>query len=122
MILRRYLIYKPLLMSAEVTTLRITNAGVTGYAKNRVSRTFTIRVFRSLEKNHKRAKELLTWIQNAISSGKLENPDKPGAKRLNKYLNLFAQNGRSICNSSAWSQKSSSRYGNRPRSIKTFSR
>ena len=49
---------------AEVTTLRITNA-VTGYAKNR-DQEDTLRTFRSLEKNQKRAKELLIWIQNAI--------------------------------------------------------
>jgi len=73
---------------AEVTALRITDAGVTGYAKNR-GQPDDLRVFRSLEKNQKRAKALLTWIQNAILSGKLENPGKPGAKQLNKYLKSY---------------------------------
>ncbi|CAG8634484.1 10370_t:CDS:2 [Cetraspora pellucida] len=46
---------------AELKTLHITDAGVTGYAKNR-------------------AKELLTWIQHAISSERMGDPDKPGVK------------------------------------------
>jgi len=100
---------------AEVTALRITDAGVTGYAKNR-GQPDDLRVFRSLEKNQKRAKALLTWIQNAILSGKLENPGKPGAKQLNKYLKSFGLmpcylRKILICHRSAWSQKS-----------KTFSR
>ncbi|CAG8473954.1 8110_t:CDS:2 [Paraglomus occultum] len=60
---------------AEVTTLRITDAGVTGFAKNRGQPDIP-RKFRSMEKNQERAKELLTWIQNAISSGQM---GKPGA-------------------------------------------
>jgi len=53
---------------AELKTLRITDAGVTGYAKNRGQPDIP-RKFRSMEKNQERAKELLTWIQRAISSG-----------------------------------------------------
>ncbi|RHZ80844.1 hypothetical protein Glove_131g90 [Diversispora epigaea] len=52
---------------AELITLRITDAGVTGYVKNR-SQPNIPRKFRSMEKNQEQAKELLTWIQNAISS------------------------------------------------------
>ncbi|CAJ0844997.1 8954_t:CDS:2, partial [Entrophospora sp. SA101] len=48
-------------------------AGVTGYAKNRGQPDIP-RKFRSMEKNQERAKELLTWIQNAISSGQMGNP------------------------------------------------
>ncbi|CAG8629011.1 13300_t:CDS:2, partial [Gigaspora rosea] len=58
---------------AELTTLCITNAGVTGYAKNRGQPDIP-RKFRSIEKNQERAKELLTWIQNAISSGRIGDP------------------------------------------------
>ena len=50
---------------AELKTLRITDAGVTGYAKNRGQPDIP-RKFRSMEKNQERAKELLTWIQRAI--------------------------------------------------------
>ena len=64
---------------AELITLRITNAGVTGYAKNRGQPDIP-RKFRSMEKNQERAKELLTWIQNSISSGRMDNPGKPGVK------------------------------------------
>ncbi|RHZ87091.1 hypothetical protein Glove_40g143 [Diversispora epigaea] len=53
---------------AELTTLYIRDTGVTGYAKNRGQPDIP-RKFRSMEKNQERAKELLTWIQNAISSG-----------------------------------------------------
>ncbi|KAF0434159.1 hypothetical protein F8M41_004931 [Gigaspora margarita] len=52
---------------AELTTLCITDAGVTGYAKNQGQPDIP-RKFRSMEKNQERARELLTWIQNAISS------------------------------------------------------
>ncbi|KAF0513462.1 hypothetical protein F8M41_017776 [Gigaspora margarita] len=44
---------------AELTTLCITDAGVTGYAKNRDQPDIP-RKFRSMEKNQERAKELLT--------------------------------------------------------------
>ncbi|UZO07972.1 uncharacterized protein OCT59_028240 [Rhizophagus irregularis] len=43
---------------AEIKTLRISNGGVTGYAKNRGQQDIP-RVFRSLEKNEERARELL---------------------------------------------------------------
>jgi hypothetical protein len=42
---------------AELITLRITDAGVTGYAKNR-SQIDTPRKFGSMEKNRERAREL----------------------------------------------------------------
>ena len=42
-------------------------------------------MFRSLEKNEERAKELLTWIQKAISSRQLRDPGKSGSI----YLSLF---------------------------------
>ncbi|RIB03260.1 hypothetical protein C2G38_2049407 [Gigaspora rosea] len=70
---------------AELTTLCITNAGVTGYAKNRGQPDIP-RKFRSIEKNQERAKELLTWIQNAISSGRIGDPGKPGVKWFNRFL------------------------------------
>ncbi|RHZ85709.1 hypothetical protein Glove_62g16 [Diversispora epigaea] len=73
---------------AEVTTLHITDAGVTGYAKNRGQPDIP-RKFRSLEKNQERAKELLTWLQNTISSGKMGNPGKPGVKWFNRYLKPY---------------------------------
>src|SRR5437763_15390887 len=41
---------------------------------------------RSIEKNQERAKELLTWIQNAISSGRMGDPGKPGVKWFNRFL------------------------------------
>jgi hypothetical protein len=39
-----------------------------------------------MEKDEKRVKQLLTWIQNAISSGQLKDPGKPGAKWFNTFL------------------------------------
>ena len=53
---------------AEIKNLCIFNGGVTGYAKNRGAQDIP-RVFRSLEKNEKRARQLLKWIQEAISFG-----------------------------------------------------
>ncbi|PKC01339.1 hypothetical protein RhiirA5_426881 [Rhizophagus irregularis] len=44
------------------------------------------RVFRSLEKNEERARQLLTWIQEAISSGQLRDPGKPGSTYLSSFL------------------------------------
>ncbi|CAG8619385.1 9299_t:CDS:2, partial [Dentiscutata erythropus] len=55
---------------AEFTSLRITDTGVVGYAKNRGQPNIP-RKFRSMEKNQERAKKLLTWIQNAISSSQM---------------------------------------------------
>ena len=43
-------------------------------------------MFRSLEKNEKRAKQLLIWIQNAISSGQLRDPGKRGSTYLSSFL------------------------------------
>jgi len=43
-------------------------------------------VFRSLEKNEERAKLLLTWIQNVISSGQLRDPEKRGSTYLSAFL------------------------------------
>ena len=43
-------------------------------------------MFRSLEKDEERAKQLLTWIQDAISSGQLKDPGKPGALWFNIFL------------------------------------
>ncbi|KAF0517995.1 hypothetical protein F8M41_016838 [Gigaspora margarita] len=55
---------------AKLTTLCITDARVTGYAKNQGQPDIP-RKFRSIEKNQESARELLTWIQNAISSGRM---------------------------------------------------
>ncbi len=44
---------------AKIKNLRIFNGGVTGYVKNRGAQDIP-RVFRSLEKNEKRARQLLT--------------------------------------------------------------
>ncbi|RIA79495.1 hypothetical protein C1645_840550 [Glomus cerebriforme] len=50
---------------------------VTGYAKNWGQQDIP-QVFRSLEKDEEWAKQLLVWIQEAISSGQLRDPRKPG--------------------------------------------
>ncbi|RHZ51134.1 hypothetical protein Glove_482g86 [Diversispora epigaea] len=73
---------------AELITLRITDAGVTGYAKNRGQPDIP-RKFRSMEKNRERARELLTWIQRAISSGRMGDLGKPGAKWFNRFLKHY---------------------------------
>ena len=70
---------------AEIKNLRISNGGVTGYSKNWGQQDIP-RVFRSLEKNEKRAKQLLIWIQNAISSGQLRDPGKRGSTYLSSFL------------------------------------
>ena len=67
--------------SAEIKNLRIFNGGVTGYAKNREAQDIP-QVFRSLEKNEERVRQLLTWIQEAISSRQLRDPGKPGSVYL----------------------------------------
>ena len=46
---------------AEIKNLRISNGGVTGYAKNRGQQDIS-QVFRSLEKSKEQARQLLTWI------------------------------------------------------------
>ena len=43
-------------------------------------------MFRSLEKNEERARQLLTWIQEAIVSGALKDPGKPGSTYLSSFL------------------------------------
>ncbi|PKK58386.1 hypothetical protein RhiirC2_796397 [Rhizophagus irregularis] len=43
-------------------------------------------VFRSLEKNEERARQLLTWIQKAITSRVLKDPEKPGLIYLSSFL------------------------------------
>ncbi|CAG8554286.1 12250_t:CDS:2 [Dentiscutata erythropus] len=59
---------------AELTTLHITDTGVTGYAKNRGQPDIP-RKFRSMEKDQKQAKELLTWIQNSVQNYVVSEPD-----------------------------------------------
>src|SRR5436190_10691767 len=66
---------------AEIKNLRIANGDITGYAKNRGQQDVS-RVFRSLEKNEERARQLLTWIQEAIVSGVLKDPVKPRSTYL----------------------------------------
>ncbi|PKY56850.1 hypothetical protein RhiirA4_477441 [Rhizophagus irregularis] len=73
---------------AEIKDLRISNGGVTGYAKNRGQQEIP-RVFRSLEKNEERARQLLTWIQEAIVSRVLRDPGKPGAQWFNAFLKKY---------------------------------
>ncbi|CAG8625168.1 7838_t:CDS:10, partial [Paraglomus occultum] len=68
-------------------TLRI-DSGVTGFAKNRGQPDIP-RKFRSMEKNQERAKELLTWVQNAISSDRIGDPGKPGVKWFNGFLKSY---------------------------------
>ncbi|CAG8840009.1 21413_t:CDS:2, partial [Gigaspora margarita] len=58
---------------AKLTTLCITNAGVTEYVKN-WDQPDIPRKFISMKKNQEQAKELLTWIQEAISSGRIGDP------------------------------------------------
>jgi hypothetical protein len=70
---------------AEIKNLRISNGGVTGYAKNRGQQDIP-RIFRSLEVREERARQLLTWIQEAISSGQLRDPGKPGSTYLSAFL------------------------------------
>ena len=71
--------------SAKIKDLCISNGGVTGYAKNWDQRDIP-QVFRSLEKKEERAKQLLTWIQEAISSGRLGDPGTPGTGILSRFL------------------------------------
>src|SRR6266536_3503789 len=70
---------------AEIKDLRISNGSVTGYSKNREQQD-NPRVFRSLERDEERAKQLLTWIQGAISSGQLRDPGVRGVKWFNTFL------------------------------------
>ncbi|PKK57658.1 hypothetical protein RhiirC2_797646 [Rhizophagus irregularis] len=41
---------------------------------------------KTLQKNEERASQLLTWIQEAISSGQLRDPGKPGVLWFNRFL------------------------------------
>ncbi|EXX66598.1 uncharacterized protein OCT59_022057 [Rhizophagus irregularis] len=61
------------------------SAGVTGYAKNQGQQDIP-QVFRSLEKNEERARELLVWIQEAISSRQLQDPGKLKVLWFNTFL------------------------------------
>ncbi|PKC56313.1 hypothetical protein RhiirA1_474182 [Rhizophagus irregularis] len=70
---------------AKIKDLRISNRGVTGYAKNRGQQD-NPHIFRSLKRDEERAKLLLTWIQDAISSGQLRDPEVPGVKWFNTFL------------------------------------
>ncbi|POG64307.1 hypothetical protein GLOIN_2v1484018 [Rhizophagus irregularis DAOM 181602=DAOM 197198] len=73
---------------AKIKDLCISNGGVTGYAKNQGQQDIP-RVFRSLEKNEKRARQLLTWIQEAIVSRVLKDPGKLGAQWFNTFLKNY---------------------------------
>ncbi|PKB95925.1 hypothetical protein RhiirA5_385684 [Rhizophagus irregularis] len=70
---------------AEIKDLCISNGSVTGYSKNREQQDNPW-VFRSLERDEEQAKLLLTWIQDAISSGQLRDPGVPGVKWFNTFL------------------------------------
>ncbi|RHZ50564.1 hypothetical protein Glove_495g13 [Diversispora epigaea] len=98
---------------AEVTTLRIIyyrpgesnppewykpgySWYCTGYDKNKgeAKNNPEPRQFLSMEKNLKRAKELLTWIQDAIATGKLRNPvysinGKRNIRDFSKFLKPY---------------------------------
>ena len=43
-------------------------------------------MFRSLEKNGERARQLLTWIQDSITTRQLRDPGVPGVKWFNTFL------------------------------------
>ena len=43
-------------------------------------------MFKSIEMNGKRASQLLTWIQEAISFRQLRDPGKPDALQFNTFL------------------------------------
>src|SRR3954451_1103193 len=43
-------------------------------------------MFRSLEKNGERVRQLLTWIQDSITTGQLRDPGVPGVKWFNTFL------------------------------------
>ncbi|RGB26827.1 hypothetical protein C1646_769928 [Rhizophagus diaphanus] len=70
---------------AKIKNLHIFNGGVTGYVKNRGAQDIP-QVFRSLKKNEERARQLLTWIQEAISFRQLQDPGKPGSTYLSTFL------------------------------------
>ena len=70
---------------AEIKNLCISNGSVTGYAKNWDEQDISW-VFRSLKKDKERAKQLLIWIQNAISSEELRDLKKPESTYLSVFL------------------------------------
>ncbi|RGB23540.1 hypothetical protein C1646_774332 [Rhizophagus diaphanus] len=70
---------------AEIKTLCISNGSVTGYAKN-WGQQDNPQVFISMEKNEERARQLLTWIQDAITLGQIHDPGKPGSVFLSTFL------------------------------------
>ncbi|GBC09710.1 hypothetical protein RclHR1_09060007 [Rhizophagus clarus] len=70
---------------AEIKNLRISNGGVTGYSKNWGQQEF-LECLDHLKRMRKRAKQLLIWIQNAISSGQLRDPGKRGSTYLSSFL------------------------------------
>ena len=76
---------------AEVTTLHIVNGHVTKYAKGRGINKCELRKFHSMEKDEKRACELLTWIQKAITNGTLRDSGIPGIKWFNSFLKPYGR-------------------------------
>ncbi|RIA98846.1 hypothetical protein C1645_812336 [Glomus cerebriforme] len=80
---------------AEIKNLHIFNGNVTGYAKNRRAQDIP-QVFRSLEKNEKRARQLLIWIQEAISSRQLKDPEKPGSVYLKAIFAIIAHDAKNL--------------------------
>nr|CAG8564787.1 3346_t:CDS:2 [Entrophospora candida] len=75
------------LRPAEITTLCITDEGFLGYVKG--STRYSKKIHISMGKNKEQAKELLTWIQDTIASGKIGNPRKPDVKCFNMYLKPY---------------------------------
>ncbi|CAB4443516.1 unnamed protein product [Rhizophagus irregularis] len=72
---------------AELKTLRIADVKVTGYVKNRNQEDLP-QVFRSMEKSEERASQLLSWVQNAISSRQLRDPGAVFAVVVHEAKNL----------------------------------
>ncbi|RHZ89296.1 hypothetical protein Glove_16g136 [Diversispora epigaea] len=72
----------------KLISLYITDNWITGYAKNQEQEDIP-RNFKSMEKDPERAKELLIWIQNTISSGQIGDPGKAGVKWLNVFLKNY---------------------------------
>lgn len=73
--------------SAEVKSLCIANGCVTGFVKSREDT--EPRKFLSMVMDESRARELLTWVQNAIKSGMLRDPGVPGVKWFNTFLKQY---------------------------------
>ena len=117
---------------AEIKDLRISNGSVTGYSKNREQQD-NPRIFRSLERDEERAKLLLTWIQDAISSGQLRDPGVPGVKWFNTFLKkdrFLPETGKPLLPSYlrklgvvfAWCEEFIKCYDHRQSSSSTFAR